>query len=184
MSSVSSLPPPMNIVLTGFMGTGKSSVGQEVARRLGRPFVDMDVEIEARAGKPISSIFAQEGEAAFRKLETEAVADVAANDNQVIACGGGVVMNKENVSRLKKNSILICLTASPDVILRRVSADDTVRPLLAGRNKDQTIRELLATRQPLYQQAADIMIDTSDLDVNGVVEQIIVGLEEHAGNAK
>jgi shikimate kinase len=173
-----------NIVLIGFMATGKSAAGRLLAERLDKQPVELDVYIEKKAGKIIPEIFAQDGEAAFRQLETEAVAEVAANDSQVIACGGGVVLNLENIDRLKENGIVICLTAAPEVILQRVSADETVRPLLANENRDQAIRELLAARQPLYQQAADIMLDTSELDVNGVVEQIIAGLEEYAGNDK
>jgi shikimate kinase len=173
-----------NIALIGFMATGKSAAGRLLAERLGKQAVELDAYIERKAGKTIPEIFAQDGEAAFRQLESEAAAEVAANDNQVIACGGGVVLNSENVNRLKESCIIVCLTAAPEVILQRVSADDTVRPLLANENKDQVIRELLAARQPLYQQVADIMLDTSELDINGVVEQIVAGLEEYASNDK
>jgi len=118
-----------SIALIGFMGTGKTVVGKAVAEKLGKDFVELDVLIEQKAGKPISEIFQQDGEVAFRELEIEVIKRVTENKKQVIACGGGVILNKINIDRLKKDSVIVYLTASPKVILERVS-DDEERPLL------------------------------------------------------
>jgi len=161
-----------SIALVGFMGTGKTVVGKALAEKLGREFVELDTLIEQKAGKPISEIFQQDGEVAFRELEIEVAKEVSGNKNQVIACGGGLVLNKINIDRLKKNSVIVYLTASPRVILKRVS-DDEERPLLQVTNPALTIQELLKFRKPFYEQAADIKIDTSKLDIGAVAEQII-----------
>jgi len=162
-----------SIALIGFMGTGKTVVGKALAEKLGRDFVEMDTLIEQKAGKPISEIFQQDGEIAFRELEIEVTREVAGNKNQVIACGGGLVLNKINIDRLKKDSVIVYLTASPRVILERVSGDGGERPVLKASNKAEKIQELLRLRKPFYEQAADIKIDTSKLDIGAVVEQII-----------
>jgi len=162
-----------SIALIGFMGTGKTVVGKALAEKLGKDFVEMDTLIEQKAGKPISEIFQQDGEIAFRELEIEVTSEVAGNKNQVIACGGGLVLNTINIDRLKKDSVIVYLTASPRVILKRVSDDGGERPLLKASNKAEKIQELLKFRKPFYEQAADIRVNTSNLDVNSVAEQII-----------
>ena len=162
-----------SIALIGFMGTGKTVVGKAVAEKLGKDFVELDVLIEQKAGKSIPEIFQQEGEVAFRELEIEVAKEVSENKNQIIACGGGVVLNKINIDRLKKDSVIVYLTASPRVILKRVSDDGGERPLLQVTNPALTIQELLRFRKPFYEQAADIRIDTSRLDIGAVAEQII-----------
>ena len=101
---------PLNIILTGFMGTGKTSVGREVARRLGRPFIDMDAEIEARTGKSIPAIFAEEGEAHFRNLEAGLCRELSARRGLVIATGGGTLVNEENRRLMSSGGLVICLT--------------------------------------------------------------------------
>ena len=161
-----------SIALVGFMGTGKTVAGKALAEKLSRDFVELDTLIEQKAGKPIPEIFQQDGEVAFRELEIEITKEVSGNKKQVIACGGGLVLNKINIDRLKKDSVIVYLTASPKVILKRVSGGDE-RPLLKVANPALTIQELLKFRKPFYEQAADIKIDTSKLDVNSVVEQII-----------
>ncbi len=167
-----------NIALIGFMGAGKTAVGRLLAKKLGKKLVELDNLIELKAGKPIPDIFHEDGEAAFRQLEIEVTREVASSRNQVIACGGGVVLNQINIGRLKEEGIVVYLAASPEVILQRVSDDSSVRPLLENNNKALTIRELLRFRQPLYERAADIRIDTSEMDVETVAEQIIARLEE------
>ncbi|GAG00056.1 unnamed protein product [marine sediment metagenome] len=162
-----------SIALMGFMGTGKTVVGKVLAEKLGRDFVEMDTLIEQKAGKPISEIFQQDGEIAFRELEIEVTREVAGNKNQVIACGGGLVLNTISIDRLKKDSVIVYLTALPKVILERVSGDRGERPLLQVTNPALTIQELLRFRKPFYERAADIKINTSNLDVNSVAEQII-----------
>lgn len=140
---------PRNIVLVGFMGTGKSAVGLLLAKRLGREFVDLDAVVEARAGCTIAALFEAEGEEGFRKRERAAVCDVAAKAGLVVATGGGVVLNPDNLRDLAATGDVVCLTASPETILARV-AGDTARPLLRGGNPVERIRELLAKRASAY----------------------------------
>jgi len=166
-----------SIALIGFMGVGKTAVGKVLAKRLGRKFVELDSLIEQKAGKSIPDIFQQDGEAAFRELEIEVTKEVSKDKNLVIACGGGIVLNKKNIDRLRQQSRIVYLTASPKVILKRVSDDGGERPLLKTANKALNIRELLEFRKPFYERAADITIDTSKLDTNAVAEQIIEKLQ-------
>jgi len=171
-----------NIALIGFMGAGKTAIGKLLAEKLNKKLIELDSLIELKAEKPIARIFKEDGEIAFRQLEIEVTKDVARDKNQVIACGGGIVLNKINIDRLKEEGIVVYLTASPEVILQRVSADNTVRPLLENNNKTLTIRELLKFREPFYERAADIKIDTSKLDIESITEQIIARLKEYEGN--
>jgi shikimate kinase len=167
-----------NIALIGFMGTGKTAVGKALAERLDKKFIELDSLIERKAGKTIPEIFKQDGEIAFRELEIEVTKEVAEKKNAVIACGGGVVLNKINIDRLRKESLIVYLTASPKIILKRTSNDAEERPLLKVANPTLTIQELLRFRKPFYERAADIKIDTSKLDVEAIVEQIINKLKE------
>ena len=162
-----------NIALIGFMGAGKTAVGRALAAKLNRRFVEMDTLIEEKAGKPIPDIFRQDGEAAFRKLETEVAAEVSRGKNQVISCGGGVVLNHVNIDNLKQGSVLVYLTASLEEIAKRTAGDEGKRPLLKDHDKGAVIREMMAFRQPFYERAADITIDTTEMDIDAVVQQII-----------
>ena len=164
------------IVLTGFMCTGKSEVGRRLAKRLGRPFVDTDQLVEARAGKTVAAIFGEDGEAAFRALEREAVVAATARADAVIAVGGGAVLDPVNVERLRATGVIVCLSADTDTILRRVG-DVARRPLLAGGDPRGTVERLLAERGPAYQRVADVTVDTSDRKVGEVVESV----REHIG---
>ena len=170
-----------NIALIGFMGTGKTAVGQALAEKLDKKFIELDPLIERRAGKTIPEIFSQDGEIAFRELEIEVTKEVAERKNVVIACGGGVVLNKINIDRLRKESLIVYLTASPKIILERTSNDAEERPLLKVANPTLTIQELLRFRKPFYERAADIKINTSKLDIDAVVEQIIMKIKENEG---
>lgn len=167
-----------SIALIGFMGTGKTAAGEALAEKLGKEFVELDSLIEQKAGKTIPEIFQQGGEVSFRELEIEAVREVAENKDAVIACGGGVVLNKINIDRLRKECIIVYLTASPGAILKRTSGDENERPLLKTDSRALTIRELLKFRKPFYERAADITIDTSKLDIDTVVEQIVKRVKE------
>ena len=167
-----------SIALIGFMGAGKTEVGRALAEKLNKKFVELDSLIEQKAGKSIPDIFQQDDEITFRELEIEVTKEVSKNKNLVIACGGGVVLNKINIDRLKKEGIIVYLTASPRAILKRVSSDENERPLLKTASKALAIQELLRFRKPFYERAADIKINTSKLDINAVVEQIIVKLKE------
>ncbi|MBI3333357.1 MAG: shikimate kinase [Candidatus Omnitrophica bacterium] len=160
-----------NIVLVGFMGTGKSAVGRLLSRRLKRPFVDLDDRIARQAGRSIPEIFAAEGEAGFRKREAEAVEWAAALKGRVIAAGGGVMLEQANVERMRSAGLLVCLSARPDVIVRRVLASLSSRPLLNGPDPGARVEELLKLRAPFYAKA-DVTIDTSDRTIEGVVGEI------------
>lgn len=160
-----------NIVLIGFMGTGKSEVGKELAKTLGYKFIDTDELIEKREGIPVSEIFDKYGETYFRKIESEIIKDVSVMENVVISTGGGAVIRSENRMNLKKNSITICLTASPEVIYERIRDYDN-RPLLKTDDTYMRIKELLKEREPYYSEA-DIKIDTTQLEAQKVVETIM-----------
>lgn len=160
-----------NIVLIGFMGTGKSEVGKELAKMLGYEFVDTDELIERREGIPVSEIFDKCGEPYFRKIESEIVEEVSIMENVVISTGGGAVVRSENRMNLKRNSITICLTASPEVIYERTRGYDN-RPLLKTDDPYMRIKELLKEREPYYSEA-DIKIDTTQLETQKVVEMIM-----------
>ena len=160
-----------NIVLIGFMGTGKSSTGRCLAERLGMRFVDMDALIETRAGKPISQIFAEEGEPHFRQLERALAQELAGQTGLVIATGGGIVLNAANIADFARTGFVICLQATPDMILQRVG-HETHRPLLATGDKLGRIRELLEKRQALY-DAVPHQIDTNGQTPDQVAERIV-----------
>jgi shikimate kinase len=163
--------PYTNIVLVGFMGTGKTRIGQDLAKQLELDFVDMDDAIVERAGKPIPEIFADEGEPHFRMLEREVVMTLSSQAGCVVATGGGVVLNPDNISDFSKSGLVICLSASPEVILSRVE-HDTNRPLLFADDKMEKIQTLLKSRQALY-DAIPNQIDTSDLTADEVVSRIV-----------
>ncbi len=169
-----------NIALIGFMGAGKSAAGKILAEKLNKTLVDTDSIIESQSRKSIAQIFSEDGESTFRKIESEVIKKVAAGKNQVIACGGGAVLNTDNVNNLKRDSIIIWLTASPEVIERRTTLDGEGRPLLKGKKTVDEIKCLLQSREPYYESAADIKIDTSELNLNSLIEQIICRLKENA----
>jgi len=168
-----------SIALIGFMGTGKTVVGKALAEKLGKEFIELDALIERKAGKTIPEIFQQDGEIAFRELEIEAAGDVSEKKNAIIACGGGVVLNKINIDRLKQESVIVYLTASPEAILKRTSFDKNERPLLEASDKASEVRRLLQFRKPFYERAAEITIDTSKLDIDSVVTRIIEKVKEN-----
>lgn len=160
-----------NLVLLGFMGTGKSALGRRVAALAGCPFLDMDAELERRAGKAISRIFAEDGEPAFRELEAALAAEWGRREGAVIACGGGVILRAENLRALGANGKLVCLAARPEVILAR-TAHAKKRPLLAGEDPAQKIRDLLAVRAPLYAQIP-LQFDTSDEEPDALAARLL-----------
>ena len=169
-----------SLALVGFMGTGKTAVAKALARRLNKEFIELDSLIQEKAGKSIPEIFQQDGEAAFRRLETEVTKQVAGRKNAVIAGGGGIILNKINIEYLKKECVIVYLTASPEVILKRTANTKNKRPLLEVADKAERVRELLKQRQPLYERAADITIDTAGLNINSVVKQIISELKNES----
>ena len=171
MGALNGPPPTMNIVLTGFMGTGKSSVGQEVARRLGWPFLDVDDEIVARAGKAISDIFQEEGEAAFRALEAEVCRELSDRHGVVIATGGGALVDSRNRRRMMASGPVFCLSCAPHGILERLAGVQD-RPLLDVEDRREEIERLLGARQDAY-AAIPRQIDTTELTTGEVAERVI-----------
>ena len=175
----------MKIVLTGFMGAGKSATGKILARKLNLEFIDTDSIIEERAGQPIKKIFSLQGEPFFRSLEKKVVAEVARKDGVVIAAGGGAIVDSANRRNLKKNGIVIFLMVSPDEIIKRV-AGDAGRPLLNTSKKvgeglyslpnKKTIKNLLSQRLPFYRKA-DICVDTDGKTPRKVAQEIIEKLK-------
>ena len=165
-----------NLALVGFMGCGKSSVGRLVARDLGFDFLDTDALIVERAGISISEIFATEGEAAFRRLERETLAELETRTGQVIATGGGAIVDPENLASLKRHALVMCLWAGAEAIHERTK-HQSHRPLLKGDDPLGTIRRLLAEREPVYKQA-DVIVNTELRPQREVVLQVRLQFEE------
>jgi shikimate kinase len=160
-----------NLALIGFMGTGKSVVGRVVADLLHFTFLDTDHVIEARAGKAISQIFAQDGEPAFRELERRIVEELTRRERTVIATGGGLPADPGNMASLKSHALVVCLWASPEAIYERVRGHDH-RPLLNEPDPLGRIRALLAAREPHYRQA-DVLVNTEMRSVREVAQHVI-----------
>lgn len=171
-----------NLALIGFMGTGKSSVGRMVADQLHFTFLDTDELIVARAGKPITDIFEQQGEAAFRELERKAVEELAGRTQTVFSTGGGVPVNPANLASLKTHALVVCLWASPEKIWENVRGQ-THRPLVNVPNPQARIRSLLAAREPFYRQA-DVLLNTELRSVREVVQQVIHQFRSAAAGQK
>ena len=167
--------PPRNIILVGFMASGKTSVGRALSHHTGWTLVDADDVIVARAGKPIHRIFAEDGEPAFRELESSVIADLCAGERQVIASGGGAFVSEQNREVMLAGGQVFYLSATPATILRRVREEDAggpIRPLLAVEDPEARIAELLAGRMPAYTQAHHT-VDTDALTAEGVAERIM-----------
>lgn len=160
----------MNIVIIGFMGTGKTTAARALAKELGWKYISTDEVIEDKERRSINDIFRRNGETYFRLVEKEVVKKVAELDKFVIDAGGGVVLARENMDNLKRNGRIVCLTARPEVILERTKRFRH-RPLLNAKNPREKIESLLKTREPFYAQA-DIFIDTSDITTEEVVQEI------------
>jgi shikimate kinase len=166
--------PPKNIVLVGFMGSGKSTVGRELHHRLGYPLVDMDQVIEHRAGKPVTAIFAEDGEEKFREMETlllEELHDPAAT-RRIISTGGGVVGREGNRALLRQLGYVVWLHAPTAVILDR-TAKNRDRPLLHTEDPAARIEALLAERKPYYAEVAHLKVDTAGLDCRELATGIL-----------
>ena len=161
---------PVNLALIGFMGTGKTSVGRLVADQLGFEFLDTDELIQVRTGRTIADIFAKEGEPAFRQLERQVVQELSTREKTVIATGGGLPTNAENLAALKSFALVICLWASAEKIWERVR-NQSHRPLLHDADPQKKIRDLLAVRKPFYHQA-DVLINTDQRSVREAAQQI------------
>jgi shikimate kinase len=162
-----------NIILTGFMGTGKSSSGRVLARKLGYEFIDSDTMIEMQQGLSVAEIFAQQGEAAFRRFESEAAAELAKREGLVIATGGKLMLDSKNAENLGKTGKVFCLTATHDELLNRLSGKSARqrRPLLHGVDLDQYLKKVMQERGPAYQKFQQV--DTTGKKPFEVAKQIL-----------
>ena len=169
---------PFNIVLVGFMGSGKTSVGTELSTLLGMDYIDTDDIIVKDSGISINEIFNAYGEAEFRKLERKTIEGLKDTKNTIISCGGGVVLDSTNIELLRDNGKIVWLKVSPGEILNRLSNDDS-RPLLKESFTLKGLSEILKNRLPLYENAGDIIIDTDKKNVREIAKEIIEKLLEY-----
>ncbi|MFO0793841.1 MAG: shikimate kinase [Candidatus Brocadiaceae bacterium] len=177
----------MNIILIGFRGTGKTSIGRLLGRELDMEFIDADEYLEKREGKTIKDIFAEGGEKLFRDIEVQVIAELSLLNNVIIATGGGAVLREENVRRLKKHGIMILLDADVDTVYKRISKDIHThqrRPSLTNRNTYEEIEYLLAYRRPIYDRIADFVLNTSRGSPREVVRKIITFIQNHVMDLK
>jgi shikimate kinase len=163
----------MNIVLIGYRGTGKSTVGRLLAARLGRALVSTDAEIVKRANRTIPEIVAQEGWEYFRNLESDVCRELADRDKLVIDTGGGAVLRTQNVEALKKNGTLFWLTASVETIVKRIGGDNQRPSLTGAKSFVEEVQDVLQERTPKYQAAADYKIATDDRSIDQLVGALL-----------
>ncbi len=169
------------VVLVGFMGSGKSSVGRVLARRFGAPFVDVDERIESEAGSPIRDLFAREGEPAFREREKAALLEALSVKGCVVATGGGAFTDQENRDLLRSYAPVVYLEAAVETLLERL-ARDLRRPLLRGEDREEVVRELLSRRVPGY-RTADVTVRTDGRTVEEVAGQVEEWIDRTEGRA-
>jgi shikimate kinase len=170
-----------NIALIGFMGSGKSTVGRLLAQKLDWRFQDTDALIEKVAGCSIPTLFSRDGEVAFRDRETTVLLGITLGERQVIATGGGAILREENVAALRSRSLVVYLTAQPEVLAERVSRRPEARPLLMSNPSESPLTRILtmlAERGPLYQQAAHCIVDTSSRTPAALSDEIIRRLQK------
>lgn len=160
-----------NLVLVGFMGTGKTEVGKVVSRQMGRTFVDIDDHIIRAVGMTINEIFKTHGEDLFREIESGMIKKFSSVEGLVISTGGGSLLRMENVHNLKRTGVLVCLTASPEEIARRV-ADERHRPLLDVPDRIGAVRDMMSERSQSY-RLSDFMVDTDDKSVNAAAGEVL-----------
>ena len=161
-----------NIFLIGFMGSGKSTIARMLAKETTKELIEMDETIEAEAGCSINQIFEEHGEEHFRDLESQLVIRIADKGGTVVSCGGGVVLREENVRNMRENGKIVYLCATPETIYKRV-CHSTNRPLLNGNMNVEYIGKLMKKRLPVYEKAADIVIDVNDKEKIEIVTEIL-----------
>jgi len=170
----------MNIILIGFRGTGKSTVGRRLAERLGWDFVDADDALESRLGKSIAAVFAEQGETAFRDHESQLLVDLLAGTHRVISLGGGVILREQNRARFRGAGPVIWLQADPQSIVDRLARDPRTasqRPALTELSAKEEVVELLRVRAPLYAESADLAVATDARSVDAIVDEIVCFLQ-------
>ncbi len=170
-----SVSPPPNILLVGFMGTGKSSIGRELSHLLGYEVIDTDSLIVKNDGREIKTIFAEEGEKSFRLKETEALKSLRKESRKIISTGGGIIHSEENRALIRSLGYVVWLVASPHEIHRRTSRNGE-RPLLNNDHPEKTIQDLLTQRHSFYEEVSDLTIDTEGFDF----QEISIGILESA----
>lgn len=176
--SCASLPHDLPIFLVGMMGAGKTTIGRGLARALGREFIDLDHELEARCGVRVPIIFEIEGEDGFRKREAAALDDCSSRRGIVLATGGGAILAQDNRRMLRERGVVVYLRASLDELFRRTSRDRN-RPLLSNPDPRGTLRDLMVKRAPLYEEAADLVVDTGTMPVSHLVKSILPLLQAY-----
>lgn len=175
-----------NVILIGFMGSGKSCVGRRLSYRLQRTMLDTDKEIERKQGKAISEIFRDQGETAFRNMETDYLRELLKTcNNQIISSGGGLPLRRENRELLKQIGCVVYLKVTADTVYQRLK-NDTTRPLLQGENPRERIAELLSERLPIYESAADVTIEVDGKNFEQILNDIeeAVSIYENSGNKR
>ena len=173
----------MNIVLIGYRGSGKSTVGKRLASRMQRRFVDTDDLIESKEGQ-ISDIVKSHGWNYFRAMERRMIEEISKEDNLIIALGGGAVLDSDNIANVERNSLIIWLKAAREVLRKRMNQDPRTlasRPTLTGKGTIEELEEIMDFRNPFYEKAATIQLDTPTLNVEEVVENILVAFKEKTG---
>ncbi|MBI2143219.1 shikimate kinase [Candidatus Woesearchaeota archaeon] len=169
----------MNIALIGYRGTGKTSIAEELGKMLGWQVIGTDAMVEKKAGKPVAAVVKEKGWDYFRKLEKRAVAEAAKMDKIIIDCGGGAVMDSENVEKLKKKGLFVLLKADADVIRQRLNkAGAAIRPPLKGKSPVAEVEEILRERMPVYERMANFVVDTSNSTVKDAAAEIVKHLNK------
>lgn len=171
----------VNIVLIGYRCTGKTVVGKNLARRLKLDFIDVDEHIEKKSASSIDKIVKRSGWEEFRRLEKEAIERLSSMNGKVIAAGGGAVLDSTNVENFRKNGVVILLEATRETIVKRMRSDEKTklqRPSLTGKDTYEEIEEVLKKRQPFYEKAMDLSIDTANKGVEEIVDEIVRRLRE------
>lgn len=166
-----------NVILIGFMGSGKTTIAKYLSEAYGLELIEMDAQISEREGRSIPEIFAQSGETYFRDLETSLLKELQLKKNLVISCGGGVPLRKENVSEMKRIGRIVLLEVSPQTVFERVR-NDTERPLLSGGNRLEGIETLMQERKSKYEAAADFAVSADNRTVEDIGEEIVRRLKE------
>jgi len=169
----------MNIFLIGYRCSGKTSVGSSLSDINGWPFIDIDFQLVKELGMTISKIVDKKGWEFFRKKESAVLKKVCNHDKQIVATGGGIVLNKENIVNMKKNGIIVWLKATFATVKKRMPLDSKTkdfRPSLTSKELDEEIKETLLLRKPYYEKAMDFSIDTDHLDIDGVCKAVITNL--------
>ncbi|MEN9358984.1 MAG: shikimate kinase [Verrucomicrobiota bacterium] len=161
----------MNIILIGFMASGKTTVGKAIARRSGRPFLDLDAVIEEKAGMSIPTIFSTVGEKAFRDLESHVVNTLSSSGDGVVSCGGGVILREINRERLRQRGFVVWLKSSPETVLRNAGRRDN-RPLLRDKDVDD-VAAMLAAREPFYRAAAHASLEVASIGIEAAAVRIL-----------